>query len=397
MGNSAPAATTAEVEQEGRYHQQQQSDRQDEDDHDRDEEEDGSGGDDDDDDVLPSTINLSNLSLDSPPPFRFSASLSLPLRRVLLLALQHTARASLPLSGLSPDDESSLQPTASERRYGTEAGGWFSDSDAVNSFMQDEWLYGEEERRQMLRDGVIDAFWCDACRRTIRHVQEEKEEEEEEEEGAQAAPSSAPLPLPQRCPHCLSSAAHVHRRSHITHSVSQAHLSLLFSSFLPRHIAHLSHPSFSVVDVGSRIGNVLFSALLLADVGRVVGVEKDSQMTALCSRLAQHYGLQDTGHRLQVLQGSVETAGAEAVAAADLLFFFNPFELHCDREEQRRLLRWLRQAFRKREGDQWKGQWLLSVPDMEAIYERAGSEVDVSAWLRRLADCRDAALYAVIG
>jgi len=129
-------------------------------------------------------------------------------------------------------------------------------------------------------------------------------------------------------------------------------------------------------------------------------------MASLSSRLLQQWGMEG---RVEVVEGRVEVEGAEVVMhRTDLLWCFNPFELHCDREEHRRLLRWLRDAYgvRKR-GDQDvngsgdgetvdKGQWLCSVPSMEAICERAGSDVDVGQWLQRVGECRDAVLYAVI-
>jgi len=127
-------------------------------------------------------------------------------------------------------------------------------------------------------------------------------------------------------------------------------------------------------------------------------------MASLSARLVAQWGMEG---RIEVMEGRVEVEGAEVVMhRADLLWFFNPFELHCERKEQRLLLTWLREAYGVRRaaddgsedaGAQCSDRWLCSVPDMEAIYERAASDVDVSTWLLRVGECRDAVLYKVVG
>ncbi len=344
-------------------------------------------------------VNLSSLSLSSSPPFPYTPDLPPHLRQVLLLSLLYSLRSAVPPSGLSPCDPSTLLPTASQRRFGSEEGCWFADSDEINSFILDEWLWDERERKALLWRGDIPAFYCQQCHHTIAHhppplppSQEEEEEVNTEDEGDRddtSEGSDVPLP-PPTCPHCGASAESLHPRTHITHSCNFSHLSLLFSHFLPSHIPAMTSPDFTVLDIGSRLCNVLYHSALTLPRCRCVGIEIDRWFVELSRGVIQRYGLTS---RVKVIEGRVEDC-EEEVKAADLLFFFNPFELHSTREQHRQQLQWLRESFGYEKG---KERWLLSIPDMNSIYDRAGSAVVVAEWLQHVGTCRDALLYKVIG
>jgi hypothetical protein len=345
-------------------------------------------------------VNLSSLSLDSAPPFLYTPDLPRHLRQVLLFALLHSLRSSVPPSGLSPSDESTLRSSARLRPFGSEDGCWFEDSDDINSYILDEWLWDERSRRRMLWTGAVPAFYCAQCRSTVPHIPSPQPSHEDavhsdcdgddfSQSDEDEASAVHVLVSPPSCPHCSASSAHLRLRTHITHSVNFAHLSLLFSSFLPSHIPDLQRPSFTLLDVGSRLGNVLYHAALTTAC-RSVGVESNGHFADLSRRLVEKYGLTS---RVHIVEGRVEDR-EELVRSADLVHFFNPFELHCTRQEHRRLLAWLRSVYCHEEGR--RSRWILSIPDMESIYERAGSDIDVGEWLERVDCCRDAVLYRVI-
>ncbi len=79
---------------------------------------------------------------------------------------------------------------------------------------------------------------------------------------------------------------------------------------------------------------------------------------------------------------------ARLLTHADILFFFNPFELHWSRTEHAQLLLWLTRITRH-------GQYILSCPSLVDIYARADVDVDVDAWVELVTFKEDAYLWHV--
>jgi len=255
--------------------------------------------------------------------------------------------------------------------------------------------------------------------------------------------------LSRQCRYCRASSAHISARSHLTHSLSVAqgtdmmrmakeHVdfnqpigvrkrtsssSSLSSSSHSNHqrsraTSNVSdkadephqyqHPqqgnpsnsmrrsSFSLdgsflqslpyaVDIGSRLGNMLYLGLLHTSCQRWIGVEMDAFFVGLSRKITRMFGLSD---HVRIVEDDIANRSS-LLHHAKLVAFFNSFELHVSRERHRQLLRYLTDTVSQRD------QYLLTCPSLLDIYTRAESEVNVNEWVDLVAQDADAFLYRV--
>ena len=79
----------------------------------------------------------------------------------------------------------------------------------------------------------------------------------------------------------------------VTHSCSRARLEYLFTSLLPPLA-----PDAKILDVGSRLGAVLFGAFHLTVAGDIVGVEMNGEHCAVAEGVVKEFGM---GYRIRLL------------------------------------------------------------------------------------------------
>ncbi|KAL6106103.1 uncharacterized protein ACO6RY_07475 [Pungitius sinensis] len=135
----------------------------------------------------------------------------------------------------------------------------------------------------------------------------------------------------------------------ISHSFSISELRFLFENVLPDLSGQL------VVDVGSRLGAVLYAGHVFSSASQLIGLEINEEFVHLQNNILQKYKMTD---RIQVLHTDVLLQNV-LLQNADVLILNNVFEFFMEPSEQVRAWRFLMKNFRK------KGSLLVCVPGLQ--------------------------------
>ncbi|XP_034530823.1 uncharacterized protein zgc:109986 [Notolabrus celidotus] len=135
----------------------------------------------------------------------------------------------------------------------------------------------------------------------------------------------------------------------ISHSFSIPELQFLFQNVLPDLSGRM------LVDVGSRLGAVLYGGYMYSSASQLVGVEISEEFVKLQNDIVQKYNLTD---RIQVLHSDVCLQNV-LLQSADVLIMNNVFEFFMEPTQQVRAWRFIMENFRK------KGSLLVTVPGLQ--------------------------------
>nr|XP_040054679.1 uncharacterized protein zgc:109986 [Gasterosteus aculeatus aculeatus]XP_040054680.1 uncharacterized protein zgc:109986 [Gasterosteus aculeatus aculeatus] len=135
----------------------------------------------------------------------------------------------------------------------------------------------------------------------------------------------------------------------ISHSFSISELCFLFENVLPDLSGQL------VVDVGSRLGTVLYGGHVFSSASQLIGLEINEEFVKLQNNILQKYKMTD---RIQVLHTDVLLQNV-LLQKADVLILNNVFEFFMEPSEQVRAWRFVMENFRK------KGSLLVCVPGLQ--------------------------------
>ncbi|XP_042562409.1 uncharacterized protein zgc:109986 [Clupea harengus] len=140
----------------------------------------------------------------------------------------------------------------------------------------------------------------------------------------------------------------------ISHSFSILELQFLFQHVLPDLTGKI------VVDVGSRLGAVLYGGYMYSSASRLVGVEISAEFVQLQSMAVEKYGFSD---RIQVIHADICTQAA-LLQEADVLIMNNVFEYFLDLNGQMLAWQYICQNFRK------KNSLLVTVPSIQEAFTK---------------------------
>ncbi|XP_042338063.1 uncharacterized protein zgc:109986 isoform X2 [Plectropomus leopardus] len=135
----------------------------------------------------------------------------------------------------------------------------------------------------------------------------------------------------------------------ISHSFSISELQFLFENVLPDLSGRM------VVDVGSRLGAVLYGGHVFSSASHLIGLEINEEFVNLQRNILQKYKMTD---RIQVLHTDVCLQNV-LLQSADVLILNNVFEFFMELGEQVRAWRFIMENFRKR------GSLLVTVPALQ--------------------------------
>uniref|UniRef100_A0AAV2JFR0 Methyltransferase type 11 domain-containing protein n=1 Tax=Knipowitschia caucasica TaxID=637954 RepID=A0AAV2JFR0_KNICA len=153
----------------------------------------------------------------------------------------------------------------------------------------------------------------------------------------------------------------------LSHSFSVPELRFLFLNVLPDLTDRV------LVDVGSRLGAVLFGGHVFSSASGLVGVELNQDFVTVQNQVIQKYGFED---RVQVVHSDICSQDS-LVQNADVLVMNNVFEFFLEPPEQIRCWRFLVQNFRR------KGSLLVTVPGLDESFRQI-QEALPSDWLEEL-------------
>ena len=258
---------------------------------------------------------------------------------------------------------------------------WFHGSTTKNCYVIDRFLWSVEDELRLEQHGRLLRAYC-------------KDFGELQELGHEACDAHV-----KASPHCTGGRV---ARHYITNSLPIEQSMLIFSSLLPN--AGVKLKGKRVVDVGSRLGNNLVVGTLFSDAAELVGVEVDpffaKESSDMLVRCAGSLFPGEKVCNVRVVCEDIAKCPA-LLESADVVIFFNPFEQRYTSPEAKNLLMLFASQVTK------KGTIVVTVPSVDAIYERAGCAldlvtgknkdcVDLGLWLRPLKDAEDIFVYEVL-
>lgn len=212
---------------------------------------------------------------------------------IILQSIAEDLRASLPLDAMVPSETMAIQKTCQKTHPTVHV---------------DAFLYDDEMVDSLCEEGKMSRNYCLSC----------------------GSHRTAPLEF-------------------ISHSFSIPELKFLFHNVLPDLTGKL------VMDVGSRLGAVLYGGYLYSAAAQLVGVEISSEFVQLQTMAVEKYGFSD---RIQVIHGDIRSQSA-LLQNADVLIMNNVFEYFMQPSDQMQAWQFISQNFRK------KGALLVTVPSIQ--------------------------------
>ncbi|XP_037784599.1 uncharacterized protein LOC119580556 [Penaeus monodon] len=156
--------------------------------------------------------------------------------------------------------------------------------------------------------------------------------------------------------------------AYISHSASRERLAYIFRALLP------PIPEDTILlDIGSRLGAVLYGAYIYSKCRRIVGVEINQDLCQVQQTIINKYQFQD---RVQVVGGDIQEQ-AEIVRAADIIVLNNVFEFFMPPAVQARIWAFLRSSIKK-------GCLLVTIPSLEDSLQYIDCGFRVQEWAREL-------------
>ncbi|XP_066550832.1 uncharacterized protein LOC136717224 isoform X2 [Amia ocellicauda] len=154
----------------------------------------------------------------------------------------------------------------------------------------------------------------------------------------------------------------------ISHSFSAVELRFLFQHALPQLAGRV------LVDVGSRLGAVLYGGYLYSSASQLIGVEINADFCQLQRATVEKYNFKD---RIQIVHADICSQNA-LLQDADVIVMNNVFEYFLDTSEQIRAWQCMSQHARK------KGSLLVTVPSLQESIARLQGCGDLSQWVEEV-------------
>ncbi|XP_078134189.1 uncharacterized protein LOC144535532 isoform X1 [Sander vitreus] len=169
--------------------------------------------------------------------------------------------------------------------------------------------------------------------------------------------------------YCLSCGSHrTAPLDFISHSFSISELHFLFENVLPDLSGRL------LVDVGSRLGAVLYGGYMFSSASQLVGLEISDEFVKLQNEILQKYKLTD---RIQVIHSDVCVQNV-LLQNADVLVMNNVFEFFLETSQQVRAWSFIMENFRK------KGSLLVTVPSLQESLNTLQQAALQPGWVEEL-------------
>ncbi|XP_004682001.1 PREDICTED: uncharacterized protein LOC101625474 [Condylura cristata] len=154
----------------------------------------------------------------------------------------------------------------------------------------------------------------------------------------------------------------------ISHSFSLMELKFIYHHVLPDLSGKV------LVDVGSRLGTVLYGGYLYSSALQLYGVELNGDFCQLQEMVIKKYQFTD---RIKVVHADICTQGS-LLQNADVIIMNNVFEYFLDEAEQARAWEYISHNVRK------QGSLLVTVPSLEDSLSGLKVNIQLSAWVEEL-------------
>lgn len=223
-------------------------------------------------------------------------------------------RPMVPVNAVFPS-ESILVPKKGEN----------ADCDPATTVHVDAFLYDDEAIDELVEQGRLSRSYCKAC----------------------GSHDTAPLTF-------------------ISHSASARRAEFIFREMVP----YLKDKS--VLDVGSRLGVMLYAAHAFTPANPIIGVEMNPDLCQIQETAIKHFHMED---RIKVINANV-LAVPDLVASSDIVILNNVFEFFTPEQEQVALWQFLRRTIKK-------GAILVTVPSLEDSLKNLQTGIVISEWVKQ--------------
>uniref|UniRef100_A0A8C5WK93 Methyltransferase type 11 domain-containing protein n=1 Tax=Leptobrachium leishanense TaxID=445787 RepID=A0A8C5WK93_9ANUR len=154
----------------------------------------------------------------------------------------------------------------------------------------------------------------------------------------------------------------------LSHSFSLPELRFLFQNALPDLAGK------TLLDVGSRLGAVLYVGYVYSSASHLYGVEMNAEFCNLQEKIIQKYQFED---RIKVYQADICNQKA-LLQEADVVVLNNVFEYFLEKEEQAKAWTFLNENLRK------KGSLLITVPTLKESLGKLQLNINVDHWVEEV-------------
>ncbi|KAI4481986.1 PREDICTED: uncharacterized protein LOC106789397 [Polistes canadensis] len=237
----------------------------------------------------------------------------------LLNSIAYDIKKRVPFNGILPSEH-----------IETPKKGENSDCDSNVTLHVDEFLYDDDDMNELIDNGKLQKYYC--CNCGSRDIK--------------------PLIF-------------------ISHSMSRDALYFIFNTLLPTLEGKM------VLDIGSRLGAVLYGAYVYTDASKIIGIEMNKEFCDLQNSIINQYKMND---RIEILHKKIEDA-PEVVKASDVVVMNNPFEFYLSESEQIEIWRFLKSNLKK-------GTILVLRPNIEIMLKHLQTGIVTSDWLKPLPQCQ---------
>ena len=184
---------------------------------------------------------------------------------ILRFQIASDIRAQMPMEAILPSEKIRFPTTGEDSKL-----------NATNSIHIDAFLYDEDEEDVLVQQGLLSRNFCGDC--GSRNIED---------------------------------------LTFVTHSCSKERLEIMFKKLLPP-----LDNTRTVVDIGSRVGAVLYGAYFYTQASKIIGIEINSDLCSLQRAMVEKHGLKD---RIQVLEGDMCGMG-ETIRTGDVVILNNVFD-----------------------------------------------------------------------
>eukprot|EP01124_Arcella_intermedia_P025522 TRINITY_DN4577_c0_g1_i1.p1 TRINITY_DN4577_c0_g1~~TRINITY_DN4577_c0_g1_i1.p1 ORF type:complete len:328 (-),score=67.11 TRINITY_DN4577_c0_g1_i1:68-979(-) len=156
------------------------------------------------------------------------------------------------------------------------------------------------------------------------------------------------------CKNCLST--DIEPINFISHSMSEEQTRWIFNS-LPDLTGK------RVLDIGSRLGVVLYTGYLFSNASRLVGIELNESFVKIQNELVSKYKWND---RIQIICGDIMNH-ADTIAQSDVVVMNNVFDAFVPQEQLFKIWEFIFASFQKMK----KGSYIVTYPSLDESLEHA--------------------------
>jgi len=156
----------------------------------------------------------------------------------------------------------------------------------------------------------------------------------------------------------------------ISHSMSTSDLKLIYKRILKSNETH----NKIIIDIGSRLGPVLYAAHLFTSASKIIGIELNTELCSLQRNIVEKYALDD---RIQIINENMLNC-VDVLSKGDVIFMNNVFEFFTKPEDLKKMWKFVISSISK------PGQIIVACPSLEESVDELGFSSKLNDWVEEV-------------